>query len=241
MKRLTTDNPKDNTENALNLFYIKDRETWVRRYGPPPEYLDISLDNLMRGLIAKFLPEVECPQNPVDFSFMMAEWLYADEVDTMEGTLALLYNAAWAYAELRHRLMAYEDTGLIPEDLRSTVDIDYVRIVELLKAEAEGRLLVPPCKVGQAVYFVLEDLPCIYPETNGWYIGEAVVTEVCTRGFSVDPIDGGEEVFFYPYDDIGKIVFLTRGEAEAALATAATVGSKPVNDLYDEDGGLIGE
>jgi len=114
MKRLTTDAPKDNIENALNLFYIKDRETWVRRYGPPPECSDISLDDLMRGLIAKFLPEVECPQNPANFSIMMAEWLY-DDVDTMEGTLALLYSAAWAFAELRGQLKRYEDSGLYAE------------------------------------------------------------------------------------------------------------------------------
>lgn len=73
MKRLTTDTPKNNLENALNLFYVLESETWVRRYGPPPECPDISLDDLMRSLIAKFLPEVECPKNPGNFSFMMAE------------------------------------------------------------------------------------------------------------------------------------------------------------------------
>ena len=33
MKRLTTDTPKDNFEMALNLFYVKDKEVWVRGYG----------------------------------------------------------------------------------------------------------------------------------------------------------------------------------------------------------------
>ena len=117
MKRLTTDTPKDNLETALNLFFIKDRDTWVRRYGPPPECPDISLDNLMRELIAKFLPDVKCPQDPADFSFMMAEWLY-DDVDTAEGALALLYSAAWAFAELRERLKKYENLGLDLDSFR---------------------------------------------------------------------------------------------------------------------------
>ena len=223
MKRLTTDTPKDNLENALNLFYVLEHETWVRRYGPPPECPDISLDDLMRSLIAKFLSEVKCPQDPADFSFMMAEWLY-DDVDTAEGTLALLYSAAWAFAELRERLKAYEDTGLTPKDMAAVrlfaAAADHemsVRLLELSVADKDGRLLILPLKVGQAVYFVLEDLPCFYPETSGWYIGEAEVTEVSSRGFSVDPIDGDEKVYFYPYSDIGKNIFLTREEAEAAL------------------------
>lgn len=233
MKSLTTDTPKDNLENSLNLFYVLEHETWVRRYGPPPECPDISLDDLMRGLIAKFLPEVECPQDPADFSCMMAEWLY-DDVDTIEGTLALLYSAAWAFAELRERLKQYEDAGLTPRTamllsnvLRAVgeefncrteyVGEALVKFAELRKAADDGRLLILPLKVGQAVYFVLEDLPVFYPETNGWYIGEADVTEVCLRGFAVDPIGGDEKIYFYPYDDIGKTIFLTREEAEVAL------------------------
>ena len=31
--RITTDAPKNNLEMALNLFYVKDKEVWVREYG----------------------------------------------------------------------------------------------------------------------------------------------------------------------------------------------------------------
>ena len=41
-------------------------------------------------------------------------------------------------------LAAYEDTGLEPGDLQSSVNIDYVRIIELLKADKCGRLVVLP-------------------------------------------------------------------------------------------------
>ena len=36
MNRITTDHPSDNIETALNLFYIKNGETWVRGGGPGP-------------------------------------------------------------------------------------------------------------------------------------------------------------------------------------------------------------
>ena len=37
MKRLTTEKPQGNVENALNLFYIKDKETWIRGGGTAQE------------------------------------------------------------------------------------------------------------------------------------------------------------------------------------------------------------
>lgn len=46
--RLTTDTPKNNLEMALNLFYVKDKEVWVRGYGK--NGADISLFDLSRDL-----------------------------------------------------------------------------------------------------------------------------------------------------------------------------------------------
>lgn len=108
MKRLTTDTPKDNLENALNLFYIKDHETWVRGYGPAPEYADVSLFDLTRDIVKTHIPDAELPEDNDNLSNMMPEWLM-DGIDSAEGIVALLYTAAWAYAELRHKLMRYED------------------------------------------------------------------------------------------------------------------------------------
>lgn len=108
MKRLTTDTPKDNLETALNLFYIKDHETWVRGYGPAPEYADVSLFDLTRDIVKTHIPDAELPADNDDLSNMMPEWLM-DGIDSAEGVVALLYTAAWAYAELRHKLMRYED------------------------------------------------------------------------------------------------------------------------------------
>lgn len=116
MKRLTTDNPKDNIEAALNLFYIKDHETWVRGGGPGPEYADVSLFDYTRQLIKAHIPDVDLGMDDDSLSMMMDEWLF-DGPESLEGVFAFLYTAAWAYAELRHRLAAYEDTGLEPEEI----------------------------------------------------------------------------------------------------------------------------
>ena len=52
--RLTTDTPKDNFEMALNLFYVKDKEVWVREYGK--NGADISLLNLTREILSYLCP-----------------------------------------------------------------------------------------------------------------------------------------------------------------------------------------
>lgn len=116
MERLTTDNPKANTETALNLFYVKDCETWVRGGGAGPEYADASLFDFIRSIVKAHIPDAELPEDNNDLSMMMAEWLF-DGPESTEGVIATLYTAAWAFSELRHRLAAYEDTGLEPEEI----------------------------------------------------------------------------------------------------------------------------
>lgn len=166
MKRLTTDNPKDNIEAALNLFYIKGHETWVRGGGTGPEYADVRLFDYTRQLIKAHIPDVDLGMDDDSLSMMMDEWLF-DGPEILEGVFALLYTAAWAYAELRHRLAAYENlmerwklrsieeadrifqrvNALGGTDLmaqyRAIGSIDHLR--DLLQAEQDGRLVVLPC------------------------------------------------------------------------------------------------
>jgi len=111
MKRLTTDAPQDNYSNALNLFYIKDRETWVRGGGPGPEYPDMSLFDFTRQIVRDHAPNIDLPDDNDTLAIVLTEWL-CDGSDSMEGIIALLYTAAWAFAELRERLKTYEDAGL---------------------------------------------------------------------------------------------------------------------------------
>lgn len=97
-----------------------------------------------------------------------------------------------------NRLAAYEDSGLSPQEVR-----------ELAKAKAEGRLVVLPCKAGDTIWKIkavfsyfskpMED------RVERIIITNSEILVYCTSGtkFSVN--------------SIGKIVFLTREEAEKAL------------------------
>ena len=147
MKRLTTDNPKNNLQNAFNLFYIKDNETWVRGGGPGPEYEDVSLFDFTRQIVRDHALDIDLPEDNDDLSNIMPEWL-CDGADTIEGIVALIYTAAWTYAELRHRLMQYEDTGLAPDTIKAVFgtfhESDRAELEELralLRAKHEGRLV----------------------------------------------------------------------------------------------------
>ena len=116
------------------------------------------------------------------------------------------------------KLAAYEDTGLEPEDLVKNAEItqamrfvmenaDLERLVELVKAEKDGRLVVLPVPVGSSVY----TLCC------------NTVVEKCIGEFRVNshtrPRRLADLVSQSKRWDmvVGQTVFLTREEAEAAL------------------------
>lgn len=238
MKRLTTDNPQNDIETALNRFYVKDGWTWVRGSGPEPEYPDVSLNDYVRQ-IAKAFPgtlDIDSDASDDGLSEIMADWLFYGN-DTAEGVVASFYAAAWAFAELRHRLALYEDTDLTPEEinrildaygrgmtLRSEVgerveivkDISTDRLRELARAEEEGRLVLLPCKIGDTAWFVSQV-----------FNGKEIVATVGRR--AIDGIGGNRlnpvwmvskepyELHFHP-SEFGRTVFLTREDAEAALA-----------------------
>lgn len=152
MKRLTTNCPDNNLDAALNLFYIKDFETWVRGGGDGPDYQDIRLYDFIRKVAKILLPDLDFPMDDDGIDYAMSE-LLLDGPDEPTGLLALLYTAAWAYAELRGRLMQYEDTGLTPQacaeareagKVLSSCDISFGRLAELLIADRDDRLEVLP-------------------------------------------------------------------------------------------------
>ncbi len=123
MKRLTTDNPQGNLQTALNLFYVKDGEAWVRGGGPEYEYEDVPLFPYIRSVIKHraIAPEMFEELDNETLAEVLTEWLF-DGHETVEGLVATLYTAAWAFAELRERLKAYEDTGLTAEQVRKLME-----------------------------------------------------------------------------------------------------------------------
>jgi len=120
MNRLTTDNPKDNMEAALNLFYIKDGETWVRGGGPAPSYPDVSLYDYVREIVDTHGLDIDTSgDEAIDNS--LAETLF-DGIDTIEGIVATLYTAAWAFSELRGHLKIFEDAGLSAQQIKAATE-----------------------------------------------------------------------------------------------------------------------
>lgn len=159
MKRLTTNCPDNNLDAALNLFYIKDSETWVRGGGDGPNYPDIRLYDFIRKAAKILLPDLDFPMDDDGVDYAMGE-LLLDGPDEPTGLLALLYTAAWSYAELRGRLMQYEDTGLEPamcanyktfEDEAISKGVTFKRIVALMEADRAGRLVVLPFTSGRTL------------------------------------------------------------------------------------------
>lgn len=204
MERLTTDNPRDNIETALNLFYIKDGETWVRGGGDAPGYPDVRLFDYARKLIRAHGAEelIEPDSEDQELADQIAECLF-DGVDTIEGLIATLYTAAWAFSALREKLKRYED------------------------AENEKRFIYPPCKVGDTLYEI--DLPeygvIVCKVRSVFYVSKHHADRedlpvVSALSVAVEVIDGHGVGSCYAFEreDFGKTVFLTRQEAEAALA-----------------------
>ena len=216
MKRLTTNCPDNNLDAALNLFYIKDFETWVRGGGDGPDYPDIRLYDFIRKAAKILLPDLDFPMDDDGVDYAMGE-LLLDGPDEPTGLLALLYTAAWSYAELRGRLMQYEDTRLEPEEIDMDHEaaeqlrhlcrnFDLDRLEKLAEADRAGRLVVRPCKVGDTLFRV--------------FAGEILEHKV--RNMRYLAIQGRWDIDttpFCPYveSSIGKTIFLTREEAKAAL------------------------
>lgn len=131
MKRLTTDAPKTNLESALNLFYAKDGEAWVLRGGSEPAYFDVTLFDYIRSAILNVLG----PKTPIldldneELGNVISEgWLF-DGNKTVEGLIATLYTAAWAFAELRARLKMYEDREEQREKIKTSMKATVDRIL----------------------------------------------------------------------------------------------------------------
>lgn len=123
------------------------------------------------------------------------------------------------------RLKAYEDTGLMPGEVRSmsgewrammsvlnSIGGGYDRLLDLAEADKERRVVVLPCKVGDTVWAILD---------GAKYARECKVDFVNIGSFGTTIVfvvkDGLREQYGVTAAAFGKTVFLTRKEAEKAL------------------------
>lgn len=86
--------------------------------------------------------------------------------------------------------------------------VPFDRLLELADADRAGRLVVLPCKVGDIVYGA-ETAPVL-----PLYVIEPAVY--------MESAEGGD---FETLDNFGKMVFMTREEAEAAMALKGGEGN----------------
>lgn len=115
------------------------------------------------------------------------------------------YDTDCSQKQVWERLKAYEDSKLSPEDaanlhaiLRLGDGMTLIRLRELAVADKDGRCVVLPCKVGDTIWRLKRTFET-YPDKSKPY------TEA--DGFLLQDIW-----------NVGKNVFLTREEAEKALA-----------------------
>ena len=222
MERLTTDTPKNNLEMALNLFYVKGKEVWVRGYGK--DGADISLLNLTREILSHQCPYVESDISDDDLIMMMPEWLF-DDVRATEHVIGLLYQAAWVCAELREHLKQFEDTELRPGKvswMKEVIEIAFgndtsriERVHNLLVADKEGRVVVLPCKVGDILWITGSIRRLYSAKVRTFFIGYPSGVRGRDNDAGIQMIRTTE--CDVPMRDFGKTVFLTREGAEKAL------------------------
>lgn len=125
------------------------------------------------------------------------------------------YDTDCSQKQVWERLKQYEDSKLSPEDaanlhaiLRLGDGMTLMRLRELAVADQEGRVIVQPCKRGDELWTY-----CNHPVKR---VYSFTVSDVSTlNGRTVLNTLGLGTI---RPEDIGKTVFLTRKEAEKALA-----------------------
>ena len=115
------------------------------------------------------------------------------------------------------RLKAYEDAGLSPqacaqcceiEEGLSSTDYSISRMLELMCADKDGRVVILPCKVGDMAYWVHNGV------ITGCHVYRIQVNRKGTFVFLKSTISHGG---FRTDVCLGKTVFLSHEEAEKAL------------------------
>lgn len=243
MERLTTN--KDVSEMGMyelahNACYAKDGKARYRDYD-----LDIDARELTRKLLKDYTDGDDSFTDNEDFDDWMMDYLQSG-IDSMEGLLALFYRNLWAMADLRDRLAEYEDIGLTPEQIReidrlyaekckelaecnknyltglelANIAITMNRLKKYKDLEEKGKLMQLPCAVGDKVWDIEHVIPCCLKVT-GFSLGDlnddsneeikildqVIVHYTNPSGSITGSFEAGE---------VGKSVFLTYKEAEAA-------------------------
>lgn len=107
------------------------------------------------------------------------------------------------------------------EPIRTAFGMPLDELAELIRAKQERRIIVPPCKVGDTVYYTerntLQEMRVEYGILQNGFTMTAKCLDKCDMcTIFCDPKKKACGVVF-DYNVIGKTVFLTKEEAEKAM------------------------
>ena len=91
-------------------------------------------------------------------------------------------------------------------------DYDLDRLKELVQADRDGRCVVLPCKIGDTVYDILMGKITEKAIISIHFLLSKSVNHLCLQA-----INNRDALTTIETENLGKTVFLTRKEAEAAL------------------------
>lgn len=234
MERLTSNKEVSEMgmyELAHNSCYAKDRKARIRDFENDFDARELAIKLLEK--YADIPNEFTCDE---DFDYFMFDSLQYG-TDSILGLIAVFYQNMWAMADLRERLKEYEDTGIMPEQIReidrlytekcrelaeiqenyltgmelANIAVGLKKLKEYEDLEEQGKLLKLPCNAGQKVYLLRKDIKTII---------DGEITSIRIGKFASDMkifIIDDNRYTDSSFDKIGEIVFFTREEAEAAL------------------------
>lgn len=136
--------------------------------------------------------------------------------------------ALYCRNRLLDRLVAYEDTGMAPEEIKApltedaminleaqALDVEADRLRELAEADKDGRCVVLPCKVGDTVWIVGAVRKLYSAKVRTFFCGHPSAVRGRDPDGHIHMIRTTE--CDIPMQEFGKTVFLSREEAEKAL------------------------
>ena len=139
------------------------------------------------------------------------------------------YDTACSQKQVWERLKAYEDTGLTPEEIKApftedaminlaaqALGVEPSRLRELAVADKDGRVVVLPCKVGDILWIAGSIRRLYSAKVRTFFIGHPSGVRWGDNDDGIQMIRTTE--CDVPMCDFGRTVFLTREEAEKALA-----------------------
>lgn len=134
--RLTTDNPVDNFQTALNFTDVsEDGWVWLRQ----PE---MALTEYARQLVKGHGSSIDLNCNDMELSESLTDHLFDDPKQSIDGLIAEHYTILWAYATLREKLKWYEDAGMreskdhiLPGGSAEAQRADMLRAMEAVSAK----------------------------------------------------------------------------------------------------------